>query len=410
MVCIGDLFIAGKEQYNGIYKCGISFELSNESPVSFTYKATLQDWQVELLKGQSFVVARTTNSLGYEDVLENGFTVIQEALDILSIKGYGSICLDDPTKAHTSVFTRGESIISSHYNLLDFPMNLKLEITTVDSFGNKIALQNPSEPVWNECFRYYRLSQSSHDLFEAYRNLFLSFEALLNFICKKKNNEGEGNWLKRALTLVNKKVSLISSTPNGDEDPISYIITSQYKNIRCKLQHAKFPNAQLPHAKLSFQDVQQAYAELVRIWRQIAGSYLNIPTGGGIITYIGFSKMMEGFFSSAVDFYITSDNTSPDESDIKTSPKNLACHKIHKTKYIGQVKPGVVRILGSASSIENKTQHTIPIHRIGTVTDMGLFSVSYIKPGLIMSGVDKSEYINDIRLINSAQPKIEFNT
>lgn len=410
MACIGKLFIAGKEKFNGVYKCGISFELSNESPISLTYKATQQDWQVEFVKGQSYIVARTTRNLAYEDVQSHGFTAIQEALDILSVKGYCSTSLDDPTRTHTCVYMEGENTILLHYSLIDLPMNVSLEITKLDSSGNKIEPQQPSEPIWNESFRYYRLSQCSSDLFEAYRSLFLSFEALLNSICKKKSKEREGDWLKRALTTVNSKTSLESSTPTGKEDPISYIFTSQYKNVRCKLQHAKFPNAQLPHSQLSLQEVQQAYVELVRLWRQIAGAYFNIPTGGGVITYIGFSKMMGDMFNAALDFYITSDNTSPNEFDVQVSPQNLPCHKIQETKYIGQIKPGVVRIHGYESSIENRIQYRTPIHRIGTVVDAGLFSLSYIQPGLIISGVDKSEYINDIRLINSAQPKIEFNT
>ncbi|GKX59122.1 hypothetical protein [Leminorella grimontii] len=410
MASIGNLFIAGMDKFNGIYKCGIAYELSTESPISFFYETTQQGWLVEFLEKSSFVVARTMQELSYEQVHSDGFTAIQEALDILSIKGIYSANLAAPANYNISIYCENNNSILSVYNMIDFPMGVKLEITQFDSSGKKVEALSPPEPIWNESFRYYRLSQCSSDLFEAYRNLFLSFEALLNSICKKKSNEKEGEWLRRALTTINFKVSLSSSTPTGNEEPVSYIITSQYKNIRCKLQHAKFPNAQLPHSQPSLQDVQQAYSELVRIWRQIAGAYFNVATGGSVITYRGFSNMMKGIFEPAVYLDFTPDNTPPRKSDTQINKNETPSYRFEKTAYIGSIKPGVVRISGNESINKSLGKYNDPICKICILIKEAPFSIAYIKSGLYISGVEEFECISDIRLINSSQPKIEFDT
>lgn len=293
---------------------------------------------------------------------------------------------------------------------MDAPFNISVEIKTLDSSGNEIKSQLPPEPTWNESFRYYRLSQCSNDLFEAYRNLFLSFESLLNTICNKKNSEGEGAWLKRALTAINLRVPLISVTPNGTEEPISYIIHSQYKKVRCKLQHAKFPDAKLPHAHPSLQDVRQAYGELAIIWRRVASAYFNIHIGGGVVTYIGFEKMMASFFTHAPEVYLASDEMMPTESETLTSPSNNLYYKMQSSEYMGEINPGLVRIYSSEIIIGKEMPRIDKIHRIDTLIQTTAFGTSYIEPGITLSGIDKVEYINDIRLINSSQPKTEFNT
>ena len=265
-------------------------------------------------------------------------------------------------------------------------------------------------PIWNESFRYYRLSQSSSDLFEAYRNLFLAFEALLNSICPKNRNEGEAAWLKRSLAVANAKTSLAHFTPTGREDAVEHIIKSQYRDIRCKLQHAKFPAAALPHSLLSPADVKQAYEELIRIWRQIAGNYFNVPTGGGVITHVGFEAMMAKGFNGGAKIFYTSDDSLPRNEDIEVSPQGFPVYEFVTSNYMGQIRPGVVRLTAHEHTLELITHYEKPIYRVCSSIESALFGVAHIEQGLIVSGVDDWECIHDIRLINSSQPNIEFKT
>src|SRR5664279_4158410 len=75
-----------------------------------------------------------------------------------------------------------------------------------DAQGNIIP-PPPRSTFWHESFRYYRLSQTTDDLFDAYRNVYLALESVLSTISPQKVNaatgriaEQEGQWFERALT------------------------------------------------------------------------------------------------------------------------------------------------------------------------------------------------------------------
>lgn len=410
MARTGSLFIAGQDERDGVYKCGISYTLSQKVPVSLIYNTKDGDWQVEFAADSTNVVARTTHKTSYDKTQSGGFSAIQEALDVLSVKGIVSSSLAEPARSSVCVYSDDGKAVLSVYSLFDCPMGAHVKATQIDASGKEVKSPPPPEPIWNESFRYYRLSQCSNDLFDAYRNLFLSFEALLNSACKKKRSEGEGDWLNRALATVNTRASLSQFTPTGNEDPVSYIIKSQYKDVRCKLQHAKFPEAQLPHANPTPQDVKQAYSELIRIWRHIAWAYFSVPTGGGVITYVGFSTIMENVFHANTIVCYTTDKTALQTDDTKASPGGAPSWEFGVSTYVGQVKPGVIRIIGREGIVDNPERYRIPIHRICVATSAALFCVAYIESGVLVSGVDEWECIHDLRLINSTQPRIEFKT
>jgi len=410
MAFLGKTFIAGTEFLDGKFKSGISFSTSRKSPISYTYETPNSNWQVEFQKNSTDVVARTPQVFSFEQLQSQGFEIIQSALDILSVKGVFSTNLENPARSNNGVYCTNGKSIAYVYSLLDLGMNMSVNMTQTDSSGNVINPPLPPEPVWNESFRYYRLSQSSTDLFEAYRNLFLAFEALLNHICPKNRREGEGAWLRRSLGIINSRVNLSQFTQTENEDPIDYIFNSQYRDIRCNLQHAKFPSATLPHSLLGPSEVKQAYSELVKIWRSIAGDYLNVPTAGGVVTYAGFEHMMANVSEQGVSLFYTSDNSPPQKQDTKISPNGKPAYECISTKYKGQTKPGVIRLVGYEDTSELEEQYINPIYRFCSKAESALIGVVYVEQGMIVSGVDGLEIIQEYRLINSSQPKTEFKT
>ncbi len=409
MAFLGNMFIAGAEYLNGKYKSGVAFSLSRKSPLSCVYEIVAGSWQVEFRKDSDDVIARTTAALDQEALQSNGFEAVQTALDVLSVKGILSAYVTRPAITNIGVYWSNFRSVVYLQSLFNFGMGVSVQMQQLDASGKEIKPPPPHEPIWNESFRYYRLSQSSNDLFEAYRNLFLAFEALLNTICAK-SREGEAAWLKRALSVVNSRMSLAYFAPSGSSDPIEYIVNSQYINVRCKLQHAKFPAAELPHSSLNPVTVRQAYNELVRLWRQIAGTYFNVPTGGGVITYAGFEVMMANGFKDGAAILYTSDDLPPHDEDTDVSPRSFPVHEFVRSSYKGQVRPGVVRLFGQEDTSGLAEHYDKPIHRVCSRTGPALFGVAYIEQGLVVSGVDRWECIHDFRLINTAQPNVEFET
>jgi len=407
------MFIAGNDSADGKFRSGISFSLSKKSPVSYTHEIATGSWEVEFLKGYSEVIARTLLMMTLEELQAGGFEAIQLALDNLSVKGIFSTYLNGPLTTSIGVYCVDSRSVAYVHSLLDFPMSVSAKMQLIDASGKEIKSPLPPEPIWNESFRYYRLSQSSSDLFEAYRNLFLAFEALLNTICPKKDkkdSEGEVAWLRRSLTTVNSRSSLANLTPSGSGDPVEYIVISQYKNVRCKLQHAKFPAATLPHSHLNPMMVNQAYGELIRIWRQIAGLYLHVPTGGGVITYAGFELMIGNVFREGTTIVYTSDNSQPHKEEAEVSLQSFPVHEFVTSNYMGQVNPGVLRLIAHEDTASLSNHYTKPIHRVYSRIQGAPFGIEYIENGLLVSGVDSWECIQDFRLINASQPNIQFKT
>lgn len=410
MAFLGELFLAGTDLYDGCYRCGIAYNLSEKSPISKKIEFEENQWEVEFLKDSKNVVARTKSRVNYDELQTLGFSLAQKALDIVSVTGYFSAILINPAMSSIGIYYKNDRLVLFVYELTHVPMGGEAKFTMTDANGNIIPTPVQVEPTWNESFRYYRLSQCSDDQFEAYRNLFLAFEALLNSICSKKRNEGEAAWLERALTQVNQEVDLSRFNPNNTNS-VKYIIRSQYKDTRCKLQHAKFPNAQLPHSNLTPSAVKQAYTELTRIWQSIASRYLNVFSKSGMtFTYIGFKIMMDNFFSREIRISFTPDDSSPNKNGLQVSPKGLPFYMFDSMRYLGEVKPGVVRFFSNEHVNQSADKYKLPVYRICIVEADTLLGVSYIEEGLIIAGVDEWEYINDFYLVNSSHPKSEFNT
>ncbi|MET4735081.1 hypothetical protein ABIE64_003826 [Thalassospira sp. MBR-102] len=409
MAKIGNFFIAGDDGFDGIYKSGVSYSLTSASPVSTIFHIPDSEWIVEVQSSSKYIVARTTSRLSHSEVQSFGLKHIQQFLDILSVQGIMSTTVNAPATSNICVHTKDEQTILTTYNQFPMPMGINVEIQHTDSEGNLVPPTPEPVPVWNESFRYYRLSQCSDDSFEAYRNLFLAFEAQLNNLHPKKNNEGERKWLERALTMIHKNISLTEFVPKG-ESPVKYIVKTQYQDVRCKLQHAKFPKSHLPHSSLSPTLVKNAYGQLLRIWRKISGSFFNIKTSGGVITYQGFAIMMKNALTAGVSTHYTSDPTPIDKTDTLVSPRGKVTAQFNTSSYLGEVDLGVVRIKSSEETEIVINSLASPIFRVCIVLQSTLLAVSYLKDGLEISGVDCWENVADLILVNSQQPKDYFAT
>ena len=136
---------------------------------------------------------------------------------------------------------------------------------------------------------------------------------------------------------------------------------------------------------------------------------MHVPTGGGVITYAGFELMMAGGLKGATIVY-TSDNSPAHKGDTEVSPRSFPVHEFVTSSYMGQVRPGVVRLIAHEDTAGLSKRYTEPIHRICSRTQAALYAVEYIEQGFAISGVDGWECIQDFRLINASQPNVQFKT
>lgn len=407
MAQIGSLYIGGKEKNdNAYFSSGISFAINDAPNFNYLFKSEDHNWEVELREREDNIVARSKKPVSADDLLKIGFEHINQCLDIIAVKKMGVFLLLKPELNYTILFINNNRSVLRHYSLIDMPMSMSCDVEVRDKDGNIKPQPLPAEPLWTWAFRYYRLSQSSQDIFEAYRNLFLSFEALLNAICPIANREREGAWLQRALTQISNEISFNGIVPGNSENFVEYVYEKQYIDTRCKLFHAKH-NALLPHTDLKPTEVLAAYEALIRIWFHISSSKFFVPSGGGIITYGGFKFWMDKIFSKGIGLYFTNDSSPAKKEDTKVSPLNKKVVKFDNCTYSGESRPGFVGFKGN--KVINDTFRTLPIHRIGClINDEALYNILYFNLPLQLIGADDFEINQEIRLINSAQPKTSF--
>lgn len=106
-----------------------------------------------------------------------------------------------------------------------------------------------------------------------------------------KADEGERNWLRRALTVADNSHQWISSVSWSQPNCIDYFLTSQYDNIRCNLFHSKGGHI-LPNEQLGQQIVNKMFAELQELSLFILNKLYPIRGWRGGMTYQGFNLMM----------------------------------------------------------------------------------------------------------------------
>jgi hypothetical protein len=285
-------------------------------------------------------------------------------------------------------------------------MGVDAEVVATDKDGN-IKRQPVPVPIWTPGLRFYRLSQACRNLYDAYRNLFLGLEALLDTLCQKDRNEGERAWLLRALSTIAHNAGLQELVPPGTADPAAFIVGTQYDHIRLRLFHAKPSSTRkaldLPHPE----EVTSAYERLIRIWRQIAQRCLSIRSGGsGAFTYGGFKMMMDNALSTGLTMYFSEDDSPATKGDTEISPQGRAVVAFDQTVYLSETAPGRVSFTGSLSSEGGRD---LPrIYRIGTKVGGSLICVGRITGGVDIAGVDVFESVQTIRLRNVGLPRTVF--
>jgi hypothetical protein len=409
MAKVGTIYLGGKDPdilTSEHSSCGIAFLLKSETEIDYIYYSQDCLWQVEIKKNHNYVVARSRDSIKYEDLIVLGLKYIQRCLDIIAVKKLGILMLDHPEIDHITIFSRNNKTILRTFSIGTLPLKSSFSIEVRDKQGNIKPLPKIPEPDWTWAFRYYRLSQASQDIFEAYRNLFLSLESLLNIIKPKSIKEHEKKWLSEALEEISKKVQITRYVPANSINPVLSFMDTQYEKIRCRLFHAKQPDALLPYEDLNPTDVLVAYEALLGLWYDIAGIYFGVPRGGGVVTYEGFKFWMDKVSKHLNSLCFTEDTSVPQKDDTKVSPRGLDVFKFEKFNYLGETNPGIVSWQGTLNILD--THKKISIHRMCTMIDKTVFNEYYFKNGLSPTGVDVFEAQMSLKLLNTNQPKTTF--
>ncbi len=135
--------------------------------------------------------------------------------------------------------------------------------------------------------RYFRLSQSTTDLFDAFRNLYLALESILStlepvLLRPNGRHEGEGAWVKRALATAEQRLLaqnpahhlggyLTPASPATGQAGVDAVMLDLYASVRTTVFHAKTGRAvALPQHEPDRTAVADALAGYSRFYLDLA--------------------------------------------------------------------------------------------------------------------------------------------
>ena len=401
MAKIGSMVLGGR----GL-GCGAAFQLSAPAPFSHLYAPAGEVWEVEAHEGEATIVARTPDLLSRSDLLARGLEQVQRCLDLLSFEKRQDLLVKRPTDDHVVLFVRGGTYVAQHVAVSGLRMGVSFNVVIKDKDGSVVPPDAPPRPVWTPGLRFYRLSQSSSDLYDAYRCLWLGLETLLGTVCPKQRREREREWLLRAMSHIGAQMDLKRFVPTGCTDPVAYIVGTQYDLIRCRLFHAKVVQP-FPPAVPNPEEVATAYEELIRLWRDIAERALSVrPGAGGMVTYSGFKMMRDRAVADGLTMFFTDDPSPVNKEDTEVSPLGHIVFHFAKVTYLSETAPGRVSFVGLQPLADVAAVPTI--HRICSKAGDAMMTALSIKEGLYLDGVDYLESHQTIRLVNRDLPRVVF--
>jgi hypothetical protein len=144
---------------------------------------------------------------------------------------------------------------------------------------------NPPPAVWHESMRYFRMSQTTTDLFDAFRNIYLALESILSTIAPiqlKVNSrpaEGEGAWTKCALGEAARVLQSHNSSMTFDRylanppagGAVNMVFDDLYRAVRNAVFHAKNGRVfALPQNQRDRQQVADSLARYAMLYTDLA--------------------------------------------------------------------------------------------------------------------------------------------
>ena len=276
-----------------------------------------------------------------------------------------------------------------------------VELTVRDATGN-IVPPNIVVPQHHLGFRFFRLAQVSDDLFDAYRNMYLAFEALLS----SQYPKGRGleiDWLRHSFAAASNDLNLASVVPSGVPAPVDQILDVVYSGARLPLFHAKDGRAYF--APISSANDRAVVAVALRLLTQLvirmAGVWFNARRRSGWVNLNIFEKNYKILFSRSE--FVFSDN--PDYSlhdDLTSKSINEGCRfsaQFHK-KFDGETRHHVYGCL-DVSSIRDRGR----LYALFLVNDKSPQMSCSPDTTFDLNGFNQFEVFFFMRGNNASQPK-----
>ena len=190
-----------------------------------------------------------------DDLFARAYHAANEALDILSVQWRDSILIKNPSR-HTHWYPTAKGLKVSVQSFVRFggAGHAQAQVKGLD--GSILSSSPQPLPAVQNAFRYFRYAQASASVLDAYHNMFLALEWMLDDIYPVQPTHGtnasgtgpqanaplgETEWLQEALRqgIQRHQINIDDWKASPTADPVDSFVRHHYNRIRCGVFHAK---------------------------------------------------------------------------------------------------------------------------------------------------------------------------
>jgi hypothetical protein len=380
---------------------GAAFSLLK--PARETTTVAIGEWEIEVCRRSSGVVARGGSERSAADATRSALAHVQMALDLMCVRGSNSLALRDPEDEYIVWWPDGTGALTIRIvSVTNLAFGIRMGGIKVGPAGEKDPAPHPSNaPDWHPSFRYFRLSQASDDLFDAYRNAYLALEAVLSEITPQKlhpngRRESERDWLTRAL--VGAKLA-----PEGD----GALADELYRGVRASLSHAKSGrDLLLPYNNAEREKVLASLHRVVGLYLNVATSHLGVTPHSGGVTEAGWLRMFTPILDDVV--VSVSDDESPwNKAETNPAPAGGMLRELRRIE--GSVVPSPWFLMRLAWAATSRELAGLPfVRRIVGVHEGVTAFATVLDERLYLAGEATLQYEFGARGLNAHQPRQHY--
>lgn len=191
-----------------------------------------------------------------DDVFARAYNAASESLDVLSVQWRDSVLIRNPWQ-HIRWYPVPKGLKVSIQSSIRFGGAGQAQAQVTASDGTVLPATPQPLPAVQNAFRYFRYSQASASAFDAYHNMFLALEWMLDDIypahpvsgamassgpgMQASGPMGETEWLQEALRQATQRYQINIDYWKGSPgaDPIDSFVRHHYNRVRCGVFHAK---------------------------------------------------------------------------------------------------------------------------------------------------------------------------
>lgn len=403
----------GRPLFTADARAGALLYLRDEAPQD-AIEAPTPGVEVDLAAGSRAVIVRGLSGHEGVEILRVAPEYANQALDLFTIKGDKGLSLADPAVSSGCWWDTGTETILRLSSTATQWMRTRVSVTLnpVDAAGNPQPLAQESSVIWHDSMRYFRMSEITDDLYDAFRNVYLALEALLSRIepVRIKSNghpEGERAWLERALEQAASRVDLNRYLSHPAQDPLADVLSELYVTVRTSIFHAKNGRPVLLPQDLEHRavvaDAKQRYT---RLYLDLADTELCTRYMAWGATHGSWRLHVE---SNQWRIDVTDDPSPEDEGDTDVSPLGHPVFPSDRVELSEPLDESVAaRIVGETPVASLGAQPAV--ERYGCVAPEGLVMVTSLGGRLTMSGFHRLQCVMALRGVAKWAPRTDYLT